>query len=191
MTLKIRNRIIKIFAVFSALCLVGVVTAITVKSFDGTLAKTLGSPLFSLKDFSFFKPNEKAVLYSLIFLQVFIPITDFFMLFSFEKTQSTLIILFIVVLFGFQFEISRFIIGVYDLKRTFSQFYLLLGKYSLLGRLLCLFSFLPECTLRHSFRHWWLPGIRSPPGRVREERYRRQIHLRCWFPDCRLRWGRK
>lgn len=141
MTLRTRNRIIKIFALFSTLCFLGVIATIIVKSLNGTLANTLGSSLFSFKNFSFFKPNEKSVIYTLIFLQFFIPVAAFFLLFSFEKTQSTLIILFCVVLFGFQFELSRFIIGVFDLKRTFSQFYLLLGKYSLLGRLLCLFSF--------------------------------------------------
>ena len=113
-----------------------------IKSLNGSFEKTFGLPFFSLKGLSFFKPSEKSVLISLIFIQFFIPITAFYMLFSFEKTQSTLIILFCVVLLGLQLELSRFIIAVFDLKKTFSQIYLLLGNYSLLGKLLSLFSFL-------------------------------------------------
>lgn len=141
MTLKTRNRIMTSFSIFSILSLIAIVSILISSIANGTFKTSFGYEFFSTTELSFFKPGEKSVLFSLIFLQFFIPITLLILYFNFEKTQSSLIILFSAFLLGNQFEISRLLIALLNLKQTYSYIYLLLGNLALMGKLVSLFSF--------------------------------------------------
>lgn len=141
MTLKTRNRLMTVFSVLSILSLIGILSLLISNIANGTFKTNFGYDFFSLTELSFFKPSEKAVLFSFIILQFYIPITILFLYFKFEKTQSSLIILFSFFLLGNQLEISRFYIALFNLKQTYSYIYLLLGNSALLGKIISLFSF--------------------------------------------------
>lgn len=141
MTLKVRNRLITAFSIFSILSLIGVLSLLISNVANGTFKTVFGYEFFSLEQFSFFKPCQKTVLFSLLFIQFFVPITVCILYFDFEKTQSSIIILFCAFLLGNQMELSRLYIALFNLKDTFSQIYLLLGNFSLMGKLISLFSF--------------------------------------------------
>lgn len=123
------------------MALFSVIAVLVVKHFNGSIFRNFGFTFFSLSDISLFNSSSKAVLLSLLFLQFYIPATAAFLFKYFEKTQSSLIILFCFFLFGCQFEIARFIIALFNLKETYSQLYLLLGNYTLLGKFISVFSF--------------------------------------------------
>lgn len=141
MTLKTRNRTLVLFITFSALCLISVIFLFTNRLVNHYFETFYGYKFLSLEGFSLIKPSQKTVLMSLLFLQLYIPVTAFFLFHNFEKTQSTLIILFGAVLLGYQLEISKLIIALFNLTNTFSKTYLILGKYALMGKLLSLASF--------------------------------------------------
>lgn len=130
-----------VFSVASVLSLIFILSLLISSVANGTFKTNFGYDFFSLTELSFFKPSEKAVLFSLIILQFYIPITVLLLYFKFEKTQSSLIILFSFFLLGNQLEISRFYIALLNLKQTYSYIFLLLGNFALMGKIISLFSF--------------------------------------------------
>lgn len=129
------------FSVFSILSLIGIISLLISIIANGTFKTTFGYDFFSTTELSFLRPSEKPVLFSLIFLQFYVPITVLILYFKFEKTQSSLIILFTVFLLGNQLEISRLLIALLNLQQSFSAIYLLFGNLALMGKIIALFSF--------------------------------------------------
>ena len=141
MTLKTRNRTMILFTVMSSLFLIAVITVFIIKLANNSFENIFGYNFFSLKGFSFFKPSPKSVILGLIFLQFYVPVTSFLLLYNFEKTQSPLIILFCLYLLGNQLEISKLIIALFNMTHSYSEAFLLLGNIAFLGKLISLFSF--------------------------------------------------
>lgn len=129
------------FSIFSILSLIAIVSLLISSIANGTFKTSFGYEFFSLTELSFFKPGEKSVILSLIFLQFYLPVTLLIFYFNFEKTQSSLIIFFSAFLLGNQFEISRLLIALLNLKQTYSYIYMLFGNLALMGKLISLFSF--------------------------------------------------
>lgn len=141
MTLRTRNRSLIIFIILSFLCLGFSFAALFYQVHTGNFEQIFGCKFLSFAGLSLFEPTNKSVIFGLLFLQVYIPVTALFLYFSFEKTQSTLIILFAIFLLGCQFQIAKLFIGLLNYKMTFSLEYLCLGKTSIMGKLLALASF--------------------------------------------------
>lgn len=141
MTLKVRNRLITAFLIFSIISLITIISLLISNIANGTFKTVFGYDFFSLEQLSFIKPGQKTVLLSLIFIQFFVPVTACVLYFNFEKTQSSLIILFCAFLLGTQMELSKLYIALFNLQDTYSEIYLLLGNFSLMGKLISLFSF--------------------------------------------------
>lgn len=130
-----------LFTVLSSVCLAGVTVIFITKLANGSFETVFGYKFFSLTGFPMFHSSPKSVVLGLLFLQFFIPITSFLLLYNFEKTQSPLIILYCLYLFGTQLEISKLLIALFNLAYTFSELFLLLGNLAFLGKLIALFSF--------------------------------------------------
>lgn len=141
MTLKTRNRALLLFICFSILCAIAFATVFILKVFSPSFENIFGYKFFSLNGFSFFQPADKTVLFSLIFLQFFVCLTSILLFVNFEKTQSTLIILFALFLLGCQLQVSRIYIMLFNLVNSFSLDYLVFGKLSIMGKLLAISSF--------------------------------------------------
>ena len=141
MTLKTRNRTLIVFICFFIICTIVSTTALLKQAFSPAFESIFGYKFFSLKGFSFIAPSDKTVILALIFLQFFIPITTILLFLNFEKTQSTLIILFGLFLLGCQLQCFRIFIGLFNFKFSFSMDYLVLGKLAIMGKLLVLASF--------------------------------------------------
>lgn len=140
MTLKARNRSLLIFNFLSILCLVGSSILLIYTIVNGNFEKFFSESFFSFKNFSLFKKNEKSVVLSLMAIQIYIPVTTFLLFYNFEKTQSPIIILFGLFLFGMQLEISKLLIGLLGLKNSYSDFHLFLANLAFLGKLISIMS---------------------------------------------------
>lgn len=141
MTLRTRNRTLLIFICLSFLALAGFAAAFISQVFTPSFETNFGYKFFSPEGFSFASPSDKTVILALIFLQLYVPLTTILLYINFEKTQSTLIILFSLFLLGCQLSVSRIFIGLFNYAYSFSLDYLILGKLSIMGKLLTLASF--------------------------------------------------
>lgn len=141
MTLKARNTTLLFLNLFSILCLLSTLTLFIYSIANKTYDTHFGNSFFSLKDFSFINQSDKSVVIGLLSIQFYIPLASFFLYYNFEKTQSPLIILFSIFLFGLQLELAKLIIGLLGLRNNFSKFHLFLGNLNFLGNLISLFSF--------------------------------------------------
>lgn len=141
MTLKTRNRSIFFFICFSLICCCLSFVLLISRISNGSFEQIFGFKFLSPHSITLFSPSDTSVIFALLALQVYIPITAFFLFFNFEKTQSTLIILFTVFLLGCQFQLSKLVIGLMNYKINFSFEYLILGKIFIMGKLMAIASF--------------------------------------------------
>lgn len=141
MTLKTRNFSLITFICLSSICFIASFAFLFTQIYNGSFESIFGCKFFSPEGFSLFKGTDKNVIIALLFLQIYIPVTALFLFFSFEKTQSTLIILFGLFLLGCQLQVTRLLLGLFDMKNSLSLDYLVMGKAAFLGHLLCIGSF--------------------------------------------------
>lgn len=141
MTLKTRNRSLLLLIILSFLVL-GTSFALLIYQINThSFEQIFGYKFLSPESFSFIAGSDQSVIFALLFLQIYVSVTSLLLYFNFEKTQSTLIILFAIFLLGCQLQIAKLFIGLLNYKMTFSIEYLVLGKASIMGKLLTLASF--------------------------------------------------
>ena len=143
MTLKIRNRFLKIFSFFSVFTFI-FATLILVTTMIG---KNILPPPIEIRTIPFYSIhfltncNFPATILSIFVLLFFVIIASFFSNMHFQKTQSTELIFYFAFLGGILCETFRLVIMAFGLWVTFSDTLLILGKLILFGRVMAALSF--------------------------------------------------
>lgn len=141
MTIKTKNHIVISFITLALLVFSIMVTLFVIQNLNGNYENLYNHKFFSAIGFSFFAPNEKTVVISMLYMSVYVCATLFMLYFSFEKTSSALAVYLAIYLFGSMLELSRFFILIFGFEKTFSDELLLLGRLCMLGKFLCFSSF--------------------------------------------------
>jgi hypothetical protein len=148
MTLRERNRFITGFLIFSILT-VALFVVLTVLGVTAGRARgpTLSSEAIlstpSVSRFWFVAPWDfRAILASIIFLTLSVPVVTFLMIVHFEKTQAQECVYFTLFLFSCLSESTRLFIPLLDLWESNATFLIAMTRLLLFGRLLAPAAFL-------------------------------------------------
>ena len=143
MTLKIRNRFLKIFAFFSVLTFT-LAALILVTTMIG---ENILPPPIEIRTLPFYSIhfltncNFPVTIISIFVILLFVIIASFFSNIHFHKTQSTELIFYFAFLGGMLCEVFRLAIMAFGLWVTFSDTLLIFGKLILFGRVMATLSF--------------------------------------------------
>ncbi len=142
MTLKLRNRWIQSFFLFSLCCILLALSCFVYSLIKKTI---LPPPLNVVKGFFSGKgllgQNFTATLCSLALVVLYVPLTLFLLYKSFEKTHAIEVLYFVIFLAGCLCEVVRLLIICFGLWQTFSDVLILLGRIILFGRISAPLSF--------------------------------------------------
>lgn len=143
MTLKVRNKFLKIFFIFSILCILSAILSFVIALINKAITPPpdIRVPKF-LSGIRFFSYSFTATMISIMMIVLSVPVIVFRILKSFEMTQSTEIIFFTAFLMGCLCETVRFLTPLFGLWSTFSNLLFFCGRILFMGRLLVPFSFL-------------------------------------------------
>lgn len=143
MTLKVRNRLTKIFFVFSLICV-----ASCSASFIIAISKDAVNPppvtrfLVFLNKIPFFSYNFSASIIAIALTVLYVPATIFLILRLFENTPSSEVIFFSGFLLGCLCESVRILTPLFSLWESFSNLLFCCGRIVFGGRILAVLSFL-------------------------------------------------
>ncbi|MBQ6779843.1 MAG: hypothetical protein IJP62_01285 [Treponema sp.] len=148
MTLKTRNSLIKLFFIFSLVCIALTLVCLSI----ALITKNIVPPVnLRLPEFLLFIPfsqyNLIATLVSTGIMMLYVPIMLLLLMRYFENTQSTEIIFFSGAVIGCLCEGMRFLILLFGLWQSYSQLLFFIGRIVLAGRLLVPLSFFAAATM--------------------------------------------
>lgn len=139
MTLRLRNRFLRIFVMGSSLVAAAVLVAFSILFFSGALPKLNTLP--RVIDFSInsilFEYNYYVSILSLIFVLLFVPSSGFFLLRTFEKTQSPEVIYYAGFLAGCFLQTVRISIPLFNLWIGYSSFLVFTARAAIAGQIIC------------------------------------------------------
>lgn len=137
MTLNSRNHILQFFVLFSSIVSISLIIFFVVFLITGRISLfpdgTSNFFIGSFKEMSFF---------SIIILLLYVPTTGYLIFRTFEKTQSTEVIYFVVFLIGIFLIGLRLCIVIFKLENTYSSFFNSILRINFAGQILCSTSFL-------------------------------------------------
>lgn len=142
MTLRSRNRLLKLFSFTSlAILLVSLALFISLLIFKQD-HRLLFHSLIVQNDFSHFliKSDFFASMLSLFILLFYLPLTSFFLLRNFEKTQAPELIYFMLFLFGLLLQSFRVFVPLFNLYEGYPSIVILLSQTFFSGQLLSVLS---------------------------------------------------
>ncbi len=134
MTIRSRNRVNFIFLIISALILLLNVTLFCYHLFTKNL--TIYNPQNLVSEFFLFKYNFWIVIGSIFIINLYVVTASFFILRTFEKTQATEVLFFLVFLTAMLFDTARLYVPIYGLDGTYSDSLIHMGNLTLSARLL-------------------------------------------------------
>lgn len=142
MTLKVRNKFMKIFMYVSIISLILSLTVFLSALLLGKSVSTpdLRFPLF-ISEIPFFRQDLVPTVISFALLFLYVPAVIFYMFRYFENTQASEIIFFSAFLLGILCETARFYTIFFNVWQTFTNLLIFLGNIVLFGRILVPLSF--------------------------------------------------
>ncbi len=143
MTLKLRNRWIKSFFLFSIFCIASVLICFAYSIIQKTILPPpdLKYPeIFA--NLAPFKTNFYATITSLLLFMFYIPAMTYLLFKYFENTHATEVLYFTTFLVGCLAEIMRLVTISFGLWQTFSDGLILFGRIVVFGRIIVTLSFL-------------------------------------------------
>ncbi len=142
MTLRLRNRLLRFFVAGTAITAGTVIVAFLILFFSGSLEKLPLLPRtlsFSI-DSLLFRYNNYLSIISLIIILIFIPISGYFLIVTFEKTQSPEVIYYAGFLAGCFLQALRISIPLFDLWIGYSSFLVFTARSNFAGQIFCALS---------------------------------------------------
>ena len=142
MTLKVRNKILKLFFILSLVCIAVASIAFIIALVNKAIIppSDIRLPNF-VTNFSFLKYSFAATMISICLIVVYAPLTIFCIEKFFEATQTTEIVFFIAFSAGCLCEGVRFLVPLFGLWSTFSDLLFLCGRILFAGRIIAPMSF--------------------------------------------------
>ncbi len=142
MTLRFRNRFLRAFVALTSVFTVIVFVALLFLFFTGSFSQMPNLPrnLEIPSTLPIFESNMYFSILSLMILMGFVPISGFFLLSTFEKTQSPEVIYCSGFLFGCFLQTCRLSIPLFDLWMGYSSFLLFTARADFAGRIICALS---------------------------------------------------
>ena len=134
MTIRSRNRVNFIFFIISLLILLLNVTLFSYHLFTKNL--TQYNPQNLIKGLFIFRYNFWTVIASIFIINLYVVMAAFFILRSFEKTQATEVLFFLVFLTALLFDTARLYVPIYALDGSYSESLIHMGNLTLSARLL-------------------------------------------------------
>lgn len=139
MTLRLRNRFLRVFVAGTSLAAAAVLIAFVFLFFTGGLSSLRTLP--RAIDFSFksalFEYNLYVSIVSLILLMLFVPASGIFLISTFEKTQSPEVIYYAGFLAGCFLQTIRLSIPLFDLWIGYSSFLVFTARANFAGQIIC------------------------------------------------------
>lgn len=139
MTLRLRNRFLRVFVAGTSLAAAAVLIAFVFLFFTGALSSLRTLP--RAIDFSFksalFEYNLYVSIVSLILLMLFVPASGIFLISTFEKTQSPEVIYYAGFLAGCFLQTIRLSIPLFDLWIGYSSFLVFTARANFAGQIIC------------------------------------------------------
>lgn len=139
MTLRLRNRFLRVFVAGTSLAAAAVLIAFVFLFFSGGLSSLRTLP--RAIDFSFksalFEYNLYVSIVSLILLMLFVPASGIFLISTFEKTQSPEVIYYAGFLAGCFLQTIRLSIPLFDLWIGYSSFLVFTARANFAGQIIC------------------------------------------------------
>lgn len=142
MTLRLRNRFLRVFVAFTALSAVLVIISLLFLFFSGAFEHLPSLPR-AASWFSELPPFETNIYFSILSLTAmlaFVPLSGFFLLSTFEKTQSPEVIYYAGFLAGCFLQTLRLCIPLFNLWIGYSSFLVFTARADFAGRIICSLS---------------------------------------------------
>jgi hypothetical protein len=144
MTLNARNKVFFVFSLFSAAVIIlsGLLVLVRFITASGfSFPKTVAAAKLS-ENFFIFRSYPAALVFSMIYLALYVPVTGFAVSINFQKTQSAEIIYFGGFLLGCLTETARIYIVFFELWNTYFDSYFILARIIFFGRMITSLCFL-------------------------------------------------
>lgn len=143
MTLKVRNRLTKIFFVVSIICITAAIISFLAAVFNNAVTPPPVKRFLPFLDrIPVFSYSFPAAMIATALLVLYVPAIIFLILRYFENTPSSEIIFFAGFLLGCLCEGVRILTPLFNLWETFSNFLFFCGRIVFMGRILAPLSFL-------------------------------------------------
>lgn len=135
MTIKIRNRITRIFFIISLVYF----AIISISTVYELFTNTLSFPSFyapKVPKHFLFTNNSYAVMISIFVTIIYICFTMFIIILNFQKTQATDMLFFLFFLTGMLCDTSRLFVPLFHCAETYSNFLIAIANITLFGKIL-------------------------------------------------------
>ncbi|MBR1638254.1 MAG: hypothetical protein IJ688_02590 [Treponema sp.] len=134
MTIRSRNRVNFIFLILSALILLLNIGEFCYHFFTNNITYPL--PPDSNSNFFLFRYSFWSIIASIFMINIYVVVTSYIIFRTFEKTQATEVLFFLVFLTSLLFDTSRLYVPVYGLVGSYSDTLIHIGNLTLAARLL-------------------------------------------------------
>ncbi len=146
MTLSNQNKILLFFSIASTIiCVLFIIGIICffMKSNSFAFYNDIFTTDFSVMRL-FTETNSLYVIISLLTLSIYVPTVGFIVYVAFEKTNSSEVVFFTAMLFGFFAETFRLAIPIFSLEKTYSLFLRTICDISFFGQMLVILSIIMQ-----------------------------------------------